>query len=63
MITKAREAQLKQRGFTQAEINKLTPQQAQEILARGAAAPASGGDKEVVPDIVIGEEPEGETIL
>ena len=36
MITKAQEADLLRRGLTQAEINKLTPQQAQEILATPA---------------------------
>ena len=41
MITKAMEAQLKQRGLTQADIDKLTPQQAHEILA-APAAPVAG---------------------
>jgi hypothetical protein len=62
MITKEMEAQLKQRGFTQTDIDKLTPRQAQEILA-ASATPASGSDQEIAADIVIGEDPEGETLI
>ena len=57
LITRQMEAELIRRGLTQSEIDKLTPQQAHEILAadkESAKEPA---------DIAIGQDPEGETIL
>ena len=62
VITRQMEAELRARGYSQSQINKLTPQQAREILAT-PATPASGSDQEIAADIVIGEDPEGETIL
>jgi hypothetical protein len=62
MITRQMEAELLRRGFTQAKINKLTPPEAHAILAT-PATPASGSDQEIAADFVIGEDPEGETIL
>jgi hypothetical protein len=53
MITRQMEAELLRRGLTRAEIDKLTPQQAHEILAT-RATPASGSDQ---------EDPEGETLI
>jgi hypothetical protein len=46
----------------EAQLDKLTPQQAHEILATPAAS-ASGSDQDIAADIVIGKDPEGETIL
>jgi len=62
MITHQMEAELLRRGLTQCEINKLTPQQAHEILAT-PATPTSGSEQEIAADIVIGEDPEGETLI
>jgi len=45
-ITLQMEADLRARGYSQSDINKLTPQQAQEILA-ASATPASGSDQEI----------------
>jgi hypothetical protein len=50
MMTKAMEAQLKQRGLTQAQIDKLTPQRAHEILATPAASVAPPAAPPIVGD-------------
>jgi hypothetical protein len=62
MITKQMEADLRARGYSQSEINQLTPQKAEEILA-APTTPVAGSDQEIAADIVIGKDPEGETIL
>ena len=49
-MTKAMEAQLKQRGLTQAQIDKLTPQRAHEILATPAASVAPPAAPPIVGD-------------
>jgi len=62
MITKQMEADLRARGYSQSEINQLTPQKAEEILA-APTTPVAGSDQEIAADIVIGEDPEGETLI
>jgi len=52
MLTRQMEADLRCRGFTQAEINRMTPQQANNILA--------GEAPENAPAAVAVEDTEGE---
>lgn len=52
MLTRQMEVDLRRRGFTQAEINRMTPQQANNILA--------GEAPENAPAAVAVEDTEGE---
>lgn len=50
MITKADEAELLQKGYTQDQINKLTPDKAADILGgEQQSTPPSSGEQEVIP--------------